>query len=234
MEISVTNRQRKTGISTKHVELLACRVLENESACFEEISINFLGSKAVRSLNRRFTGRDEVTDTLAFEIAPEKMRDRPVPAARAGAGTPCVDSRPDDMFDDFRGARLGDVIVCVDRAVEQAERYGVGLNKELARLTIHGLLHLCGLDDRTRTQKLRMRRRENFYMRRLSELVRSLVPAIVVIRGPLRRRAALPPRARRLSRARRGAPAARAALNPPSAVRRSLRSSRKASRKGRA
>jgi ssRNA-specific RNase YbeY (16S rRNA maturation enzyme) len=83
MEISVTNRQRRTGISTRHVRLLACRVLENESACFDEISINFLGARAVRSLNRRFTGRDEVTDTLAFEVAPDAARGLPSDAAGA-------------------------------------------------------------------------------------------------------------------------------------------------------
>jgi len=148
MEISVANRQRKTGISTKHVRLLARRVLENESARFDEISVNFLGASAVRSLNLKFTGRDDVTDVLAFEISPDRM---------GGC------------------ARLGDVVVCADRAAEQALDYGVELNEELARLTIHGLLHLCGMDDGTPAQKARMRRREDHYLKRLEELVRHVV-----------------------------------------------------------
>ncbi len=169
MEISVTNRQRRTGISTRHVRLLACRVLQNESARFDEISINFLGARAMRSLNRRFTGRDEVTDTLAFEMAPDVTGGSR--AARRGArpaGGPC--GAPAG-----RGVRLGDVVVCVDRAAEQAAEYGAGLDEELARLTVHGLLHLCGLDDGTRAQKQRMRRREDFYLRRLDAIVRCLV-----------------------------------------------------------
>ena len=164
MEISVANRQRKTGISTRHVRLLACRVLENESAWFDEISINFLGASAVRSLNHRYTGRDAVTDVLAFEISPDEISG--VRRASGRRGTPAGPP----------GARLGDVVVCVDRAAEQARDYGVGLNNELARLTIHGLLHLCGLNDGTPAQKSRMRRREDFYLKRLEELARCLVP----------------------------------------------------------
>jgi len=132
--------------------LLAYRVLENESACFDEISISFLGSRAVQRLNRQFTGRDDATDTLAFDMTPEKMKRGPV-----------------------AGVRVADVIVCVDKAIEQSQRFRVGLEKELARLTVHGLLHLCGFEDRTRTQKLRMRRREDLHLRLLSGLVSHLV-----------------------------------------------------------
>ena len=148
----------------------------NESACFEEISINFLGAKAVRSLNRKFTGRDEVTDTLAFEIAPDRLPRARQVFARRGNSARRPAARRADGRNVVRGVRLGDVVVCVDRAVEQAEYYGVGLDEELARLTVHGLLHLCGLDDATPAQRLRMRRREDFYLRRLDELVRCLVP----------------------------------------------------------
>ena len=171
MEISVANRQRKAGISTRHVRLVARRVLENESAWFDEISINFLGASAVRSLNRRYTGRDDVTDVLAFEIAPDGARGSRQTSGCRGtpAGVP--------------GARLGDVVVCVDRAAEQARDYGVGLNEELARLTIHGLLHLCGLDDGTPAQRARMSRREDFYLEVLEELVRCVVPARAGGRG---------------------------------------------------
>ncbi len=176
MEISVANRRRKTGISTRHVRLLARRVLENESARFDEISINFLGASAVRSLNRRYTGRDKVTDVLAFEIAPDRVKDAgPASERRAPGRRGAAKTAP--------GARLGDVVVCVDRAEEQAEDYRVGLGDELARLTIHGLLHLAGMDDATPAQRARMRRREDFYLERLRDVVRCVVPA-----GSARRR----------------------------------------------
>jgi rRNA maturation RNase YbeY len=68
------------------------------------------------------------------------------------------------------------VVVCVDRAAGQAREYGVTLNEELARLTVHGLLHLCGMDDSTVAQRQKMTRREDFHLRRHAALVRSLVP----------------------------------------------------------
>ncbi len=148
MEISVANRQRRIGISTEHVRLLTYRVLEDESARFDEISVSFLSSAAMRILNRRFTGRDEATDTLAFDIPPGRIKGRLV-----------------------EGPRLAEVVVCAEKAREQAGRYGVGVEEELARLLIHGLLHLSGFDDRTPSQRVRMRRRENLHIKRLSKLL---------------------------------------------------------------
>lgn len=55
----------------------------------------------------------------------------------------------------------GEVYVSADRARVQARRYKVSLEAEVLRLIVHGVLHLAGWDDRTRSQKLRMRKREN-------------------------------------------------------------------------
>lgn len=41
---------------------------------------------------------------------------------------------------------LGDIVISVDKAAEQAERFGVTLEEEFARLMVHGLLHLIGYD----------------------------------------------------------------------------------------
>jgi len=132
-------------------------VLERESACsegirFDEISIVFLGDRATQRLNRMFTGRDAPTDTLAFELTPEMRKRRPVP-----------------------GIRLGEVIVCVDRAILQSKRYRVSLEKEVARLLIHGLLHLCGLDDGTSNGRAMMHKRENLHIASLDRPISSLI-----------------------------------------------------------
>ena len=55
----------------------------------------------------------------------------------------------------------GEVYVSVDRAKVQARRYKVSLEREVLRLIVHGVLHLTGWDDKTRSQKLQMRKREN-------------------------------------------------------------------------
>lgn len=51
----------------------------------------------------------------------------------------------------------GEVYICLDQARRQAKHYGVPLNEEVARLAVHGVLHLAGFRDRTVTQKRQMR-----------------------------------------------------------------------------
>lgn len=62
------------------------------------------------------------------------------------------------------GVIEGEIYVSVDRARVQAKRYKVKTEMEVLRLIIHGILHLTGWDDKTRSQKLKMRRRENEYI----------------------------------------------------------------------
>lgn len=58
----------------------------------------------------------------------------------------------------------GEVYVSVDRALVQARRYEVTLDAEIIRLIVHGILHLTGWEDKTRSEKLRMRKRENSFI----------------------------------------------------------------------
>ncbi len=59
----------------------------------------------------------------------------------------------------------GEIYISVDRARIQAKRYRISLEREILRLIVHGVLHLSGWDDATRSQKLRMRKRENVFIR---------------------------------------------------------------------
>jgi len=58
----------------------------------------------------------------------------------------------------------GDVFVSVDRVKENASRFGVSFNDELFRVIIHGVLHLCGFNDKTMEEKKEMRKQENFFL----------------------------------------------------------------------
>lgn len=55
----------------------------------------------------------------------------------------------------------GEIYISVDRARIQARRYKISLEREIVRLIVHGVLHLSGWDDASRSEKLRMRKREN-------------------------------------------------------------------------
>jgi probable rRNA maturation factor len=97
----------------------------------------------VRALNLEHRGIDETTDVLTF----------PAPPAAGAAG------------------HLGDVVISVEFAREQARRRGVDLVVELAYLAIHGVLHLTGMDDETDDA----RRAMQIEMARIAELA-SLSP----------------------------------------------------------
>ena len=85
-----------------------------------EVSISFVGEDEIRELNRGYRGKDSATDVLSFPVGEE---------FRHGAERP-----------------LGDVVVCMPVARRQAEEYGHSLDRELAFLVVHGILHLLGFD----------------------------------------------------------------------------------------
>lgn len=65
-------------------------------------------------------------------------------------------------FDYSKGNLLfGDVYVSTDRVQENAKTYNSSFNKELFRVIIHGVLHLCGFNDKTKKEKTLIRSKEN-------------------------------------------------------------------------
>lgn len=61
----------------------------------------------------------------------------------------------------------GDICISCDRVAENAIKYKTVFSEEIARVMVHGVLHLCGYKDSTEQQKIEIRAKENFY---LSEL----------------------------------------------------------------
>jgi probable rRNA maturation factor len=107
-----------------------------------EIELLVVEGEEIRRMNAEFRGRDEVTDVLSFPLH------EPEANGFAFVGPP-------DEVD-----RLGDIVICLPRAQEQAEEYGHSLQRELAYLFVHGLLHLLGYDHETDDEREHMRRKE--------------------------------------------------------------------------
>lgn len=110
-----------------------------------EISVTIADDALLRDLNRRYRGLDRATDVLSFGYD-------------AGGAAP-VD---------------GDLAVSRDRVRVQARRYRVSAGRELARLIVHGALHLTGLDHDTATKRRAMRGVERAVMRAGAKHVRAL------------------------------------------------------------
>lgn len=72
-------------------------------------------------------------------------------------------------FDNSEGEEIiGDLFISVDRVKENAGDLSVGFDQELKRVMVHGLLHLLGYNDKTETEQLKIREKEDFYLQRFS------------------------------------------------------------------
>lgn len=87
-----------------------------------EVSVTLADAERIRGLNAQFRDKDAVTDVLSF---------------------PMFDDVDDEM------CVLGDIVLCLSRAREQAEEYGHSFEREVAFLTVHSVLHLLGYDHET-------------------------------------------------------------------------------------
>jgi probable rRNA maturation factor len=96
----------------------------------------------MRRLNARYRGVDRSTDVLSFPLS----GDGPAVEKYESPDTPVP---------------LGDIVICVPKALAQAEQYGMTFREEAQRLLVHGLLHLVGYDHELGDyQKRKMEKKE--------------------------------------------------------------------------
>jgi len=100
----------------------------------------------MRTLNRRHRSVDAPTDVLSFPLHAANA------FVRNGSTHPRASRAPELM--------LGDVVISLDTARRQAAAYDAPLDRELQRLLIHGILHLCGHDHLVPGERRRMEREE--------------------------------------------------------------------------
>lgn len=99
-----------------------------------EVSLSVVSEEVIQETNRDFRQIDKVTDVLSF------------PLVEFEGLTPAEGVAEGDVDPDTGEVCLGDVIICYQRAKEQAQEYGHSLERELGFLTVHSMLHLLGYD----------------------------------------------------------------------------------------
>ncbi|MBQ9993159.1 MAG: rRNA maturation RNase YbeY [Clostridia bacterium] len=120
-------KEAKIPTGTKLLLRRCCNaVLEMEKFSDRaEVHIYFVDSDRIRQVNAQFRNKDTVTDVLSFPLGENGI----------------YDTNPET------GAKqLGEIMICVSRATEQAERFGHSFRREMAYLTAHAMLHLLGYD----------------------------------------------------------------------------------------
>lgn len=111
----------------------------NQPANDLEMSLSFVGEGEIKELNEKYRGVDSVTDVLSFPTVDNPERKVLVSS----------DSAKDCVNPETGKLNIGDIIICLDRAREQAAEYDHSLKRELCFLSLHGLLHLLGYDHMT-------------------------------------------------------------------------------------
>lgn len=133
----------------------ACMQEEGIEGAFAALRI--VDEETIRTVNREQRDVDRVTDVLSFPSCQFKKgtaRDNPKRLRRE------YDASVGKIF-------LGDILLCVKRAQEQAVEYGHSLRRELAYLTAHAMFHLMGYDHIEPEDKAKMRPMEERALARL-------------------------------------------------------------------
>ncbi len=115
--------------------------LENSSfVAGYQVSVSFVDDEEIQALNSQYRGKNDVTDVLSFPMEDE----------------------------DERGViLLGDIVLCVGRAAEQAVEFGHTFEREISYLTVHSVLHLLGYDHENDNEQCVMRKIEKNIMAKL-------------------------------------------------------------------
>ncbi|MDR0531305.1 MAG: rRNA maturation RNase YbeY [Oscillospiraceae bacterium] len=144
IRVIITDDQQEVKVPTGIRMLLrrACTAVLVQENFDEpaEISIRFVDNDGIQRLNSEHRSKNEVTDVLSF------------PLGENGVWDTNLDT----------GAKvLGDIVISLPRALEQSRLYGHTLQREMAFLTVHSMLHLLGYDHEARgLESVRMREKE--------------------------------------------------------------------------
>ncbi|HTG54192.1 MAG TPA: rRNA maturation RNase YbeY, partial [Gemmatimonadaceae bacterium] len=114
--VEVSVRGGRLPLARRDAAALAAAVLRAEGVREAQLSLAFVPTRAIAALNRRHLRHAGATDVIAFAFAPVRAR----------------------------GPLVGDIYIAPDVARAQARRLGVPVREELARLVVHGTLHVTG------------------------------------------------------------------------------------------
>ena len=143
------DRQDKIDIKDElyeKIEDIVEEVLDYEGYSDDyDISISFVDNKEIHELNKQFRGVDRATDVLSFPMLSDEFEDV-----------------------EYEEMSLGDIVVSLERALEQSIEYGHSFEREVCFLVCHSMFHLLGYDHDTEENTKDMRKREEDVLNKLN------------------------------------------------------------------
>lgn len=151
LRIYFENEQEKFPVSY-NLKILLREAIETtldfedfQNVC--EVSVTFTDNEGIRELNRKFRQIDKPTDVLSFPLFDFEGE--------------CEEPPIDEII-----SNLGDIVISLERAKEQAEEFGHSFKREVAFLTVHSMLHLLGYDhERSEEEDIEMRSKQSEIMK---------------------------------------------------------------------
>ncbi|WP_370589220.1 rRNA maturation RNase YbeY [Thermoactinomyces sp. CICC 10521] len=144
IELEVTEEERE-AISSLEKALQAAADFEELPPV--EVAVTIVDNEKIHQLNREYRGIDRPTDVLSFPLW-----------------------EPDEEWvidEEEEGVMLGDIVISLPKAKEQAAEYGHTLARELGFLAVHGFLHLLGYDHETEQEEKEMFSRQEEILSRI-------------------------------------------------------------------
>ena len=148
MEIILDNRQDKIKVSEELLGKINDIIVE--ALYYEgyddnyEVSLSFVDNEEIHELNREYRGVDRATDVLSFPLL------------------------TDDFDVEIEEESLGDIVISLERALEQSEEYNHSFEREVCFLVCHSMFHLLGYDHDTEENTKDMRKREEDVLNKLN------------------------------------------------------------------
>ena len=157
------NRQDKLEVTENFIERLSkvCDFALKEEGveCQYQISLLFVDNEEIREINNETRNIDRATDVLSFPML--DFEDKKV------FNEMYLNYDFDETFKDGDELILGDMVLSLERALEQSEEYGDSYEREVSYLVVHSILHLLGYDHMEEDDKKRMRKREEEILNKL-------------------------------------------------------------------
>ncbi|MDR5657985.1 rRNA maturation RNase YbeY [Serpentinicella sp. ANB-PHB4] len=143
MNLEISNRQNIVELEDNMIAMF--NELAIESLKYEgwdedfEISLSLVDNDEIKELNKTFRGKDSSTDVLSFPLYEASMEEK----------------------------LLGDIVISIEKAIEQAKEYNHTITRELGFLFVHSMLHLMGYDHNDEENTKNMRKKEEAILQNL-------------------------------------------------------------------
>lgn len=161
--IYVDNRQNKITVNSELEEILSKTISfalqEEEVKVPYEVSLVFVDNEEIRKINNETRHIDKETDVLSFPMLD-------YPKAKVFKEV-YKEYNFDKTFLDGEDLILGDIVLSLEKALEQSKEFNHSFNREVAYLVVHSILHLLGYDHMEEDEKIIMRGREEEILKKL-------------------------------------------------------------------